>query len=1545
MKRERGPGHVEENGGLSILFLLRNRRILWWCIQEMWAPSRALPLRRVEMVPRVYALMARWRVRTALSLVVVCSAMLLGRVEAQGLLTLGDFNRDGLDVEVLILVQRTSGSGDNLWSRPRFDVDGILVDGGTNGDVPLLSDPAHPDDPAITDGNLISMRRGSGNIMILNDDGGLALDSYFGSGGAGNDLRFYFQTTAGVAYTALADDGVLEGVGGNYVNLELNSATATLTSIGPTSRFIFALARLLPNQPPVFGSETETRTVAEDAGSGVDVGAAVTATDVDPTDTLAYSISGDPNFSIVSTSGQIQVAAGASLDYEMATSHTFTVTASDGAANDTVTVTVNVTNVEEAGTVTLSAAQPVEGTAFTATLADPDGIRGSASWQWASAASANVAFGDIVGARAASYTPVRADSGMYLRATASYTDGHGSGKTAQVVSDNAVTALNDPPAFPSGTAARTVAENEDARTNVGAPVVASDPGDTVSYSITGANPGGFTVDSSTGQIRTGGRLDYETTDSYTFTVTASDTSNAADTVSVTVSVTDANDPPVFASDAVELAVEEGAVGGASVGPVTATDQDAGDTISYSLTGTTAFVVGTASGVVTVAARAILDHETTDSYSFTVTASDGEANDTVSVTVNVTDANDPPVFASDAVELAVEEGAVGGASVGPVTATDQDAGDTISYSLTGTTAFVVGSTSGVVTVAARAILDHETTDSYTFTVTASDGEANDTVTVTVNVTNVEEAGTVTLSAAQPVEGTAFTATLADPDGIRGSASWQWASAASASGAFGDIVGARAASYTPVRADSGMYLRATASYTDGHGSGKTAQVVSDNAVTALNDPPAFPSGTAARSVAENEDARTNVGAPVVASDPGDTVSYSITGANPGGFTIDSSTGQIRTGGRLDHETTDSYTFTVQAEDMAAQRTTVSVTVSVTDANDPPVFASDAVELAVEEGAVGGASVGAVTATDQDAGDTISYSLTGTTAFVVGTASGVVTVAARAILDHETTDSYSFTVTASDGEANDTVSVTVNVTDANDPPVFASDAVELAVEEGAVGGASVGPVTATDQDAGDTISYSLTGTTAFVVGSTSGVVTVAARAILDHETTDSYTFTVTASDGEANDTVTVTVNVTNVEEAGTVTLSAAQPVEGTAFTATLADPDGIRGSASWQWASAASASGAFGDIVGARAASYTPVPADSGMYLRATASYADGHGSGKTDQAVSDNAVTPRFRRPQFSNSTYTRTVAENEDARTNVGAPVVASDPGDTVSYSLSGAAQFEVVARTGQIRVAASADLDFETTPTYTVLITATDSHNLSSTVRVTINLTDVFENVLPDFGETAVTRLIHEDAPAGSRVGTPITASDPGERLEYTLSGPDAASFDIGLTTGQLTVGAGTVLDYETKTSYSVTVTATDPHNATDMVDVTIDVVDLDEAGDLGVVEFTIGCDADDCGFADGSYGTLGSDDYPEDLFDDGPDRTVQEFYEDADGFWYLRYSGGASDGWLSDADDLNSIMVEVSYQDGRDKREFVLGGFIVERAGSKSVEARPADPVEGLSG
>ena len=119
------------------------------------------------------------------------------------------------------------------------------------------------------------------------------------------------------------------------------------------------------------------------------------------------------------------------------------------------------------------------------------------------------------------------------------------------------------------------------------------------------------------------------------------------------------------------------------------------------------------------------------------------------------------------------------------------------------------------------------NSYSITLTATVGGVAKTQAVTVTVTDVDEDGAVTLSPVRPRVGTALTATLTDPDTVSGTTTWTW-ERSSGRNSWTAIAGATAAAYTPVAGDSGQYLRVTASYTDGHGSGKSAVATAHHAV---------------------------------------------------------------------------------------------------------------------------------------------------------------------------------------------------------------------------------------------------------------------------------------------------------------------------------------------------------------------------------------------------------------------------------------------------------------------------------------------------------------------------------------------------------------------------------------------------------------------------------------------------------------------------------------------------------------------------------------------
>ena len=181
--------------------------------------------------------------------------------------------------------------------------------------------------------------------------------------------------------------------------------------------------------------------------------------------------------------------------------------------------------------------------------------------------------------------------------------------------------------------------------------------------------------------------------------------------------------PVFTSSATFSAAENQT----AIGTVTATDADS-SSITFSVSGSELAI--TSGGVLSF--QSAPDYETKASYTATVTATDGWNPNTQSITVNVTDANDAPVFISSSTFSAPENQT----SIGSVIATDAD-GDTVSYLLTGTDAssLSVNSSTGVLTF--NSSPDYETKSTYSATVTASDGVDSNSQSFTINVTDVPE----------------------------------------------------------------------------------------------------------------------------------------------------------------------------------------------------------------------------------------------------------------------------------------------------------------------------------------------------------------------------------------------------------------------------------------------------------------------------------------------------------------------------------------------------------------------------------------------------------------------------------------------------------------------------------------------------------------------------------------------------------------------------------------------------------------------------------------
>ena len=460
--------------------------------------------------------------------------------------------------------------------------------------------------------------------------------------------------------------------------------------------------------------------------------------------------------------------------------------------------------------------------------------------------------------------------------------------------------------------------------NIGSPINANDPdpnADPLIYTLSGDDAGAFRVrqdDTETDNVDEGGQievaagteLDYETKTSYRVTLTAEDSFGASDTIMVTIMVTDMDEAPEIMLGGLAISglpspsYPENGMG--PVGTYTLSGPDAASA-TWLLSGADATVFSVSSdGMLTFKAspdfESQADADMDNMYQVTLEANDGTNIGRHDVTVTVTNVDELGMVSGDATTDYAENRMD---AVANYTADGPDAG-MATWMLMGDDADDFSIDGGVLTFAPMPNYEMPTDmgmdNVYQVTVQANAGGEMDMVAVTVTVTNVDEDGTVTLDMAQPVAGTAITATLADPDGFMDSdVSWQWASSATSDGTFAPITGAMNAAYTPVEADVGMYLQATASYTDGEGAGKTAMAVSANMVSMAITAPMFDTETAERMVAENTAAGMPVGGPVAAMDADDdTLTYTLGGTDAASFAIGSDTGQLMTLAALDYET---------------------------------------------------------------------------------------------------------------------------------------------------------------------------------------------------------------------------------------------------------------------------------------------------------------------------------------------------------------------------------------------------------------------------------------------------------------------------------------------------------------------------------------------------------------------------------------------------------------------------------------------------------------------
>ncbi|MBC7817911.1 MAG: cadherin repeat domain-containing protein, partial [Planctomycetaceae bacterium] len=566
-------------------------------------------------------------------------------------------------------------------------------------------------------------------------------------------------------------------------------------------------------------------------------------------------------------------------------------------------------------------------------------------------------------------------------------------------------------------------------------------------------------------------------------------------------------------------------------------------------------------------------------------------------------------------------------------------------------------------------------------------------------------------------------------------------------------------------------------------------------------------------ENSTNETIVGT-VAASDADlDALSYAITSGNTNGaFAIDASTGLITVANpaMLNFEATPIFTLNVDVGD-GIETDSAVVTINLSNVNEAPSIAP--ASRSINENLSLGVGLGLPFTSDPDADDTRTVSIvSGNTggAFAINPSTGVVVVNNPAAIDFETTPTFmlGLRVTDAGGLTGDAI-WTINLIDRNDIPTISSATFSL--PENSPNGTVVGTIVANDQDAGDTKAFllgqdNLSGV--FAIDS-AGVLTVANSSILNFEARTSITVHVQVTDsGQAWAVTTFTVNLSNVNDApvvGSATITRNEHLPNGASIGVLSSSDQDAND-SRTWAITG------GNVDGAFAINPTTglitVATSTAMNFEVTPTFVLTIQATDTGGLTGTGTLTINLANineaPIVSAGTFS--LPENSVNGTVVGTvPAVDPDAGAVVTYAITSAAPtgaFAVDAATGQITVANSALLNFETTPAPFFFVRATDQFGMSTTNRMTVNLSNVQEapTVAPR------TFSIAENSANFTTVGS-YSATDPegGSFTWSILSGNIGGAFALNVVTGAvIRVANSAALDFETTPTFSLVLQAVD---------------------------------------------------------------------------------------------------------------------------------------------
>lgn len=686
---------------------------------------------------------------------------------------------------------------------------------------------------------------------------------------------------------------------------------------------------------------------------------------------------------------------------------------------------------------------------------------------------------------------------------------------------------------------------------------------TLMYTIVSGNTNNqFALQSSTGDLSSLKKLDYETTKLYTLVIQVADAGNPIfrqNRITVTINVADVNDNnPIFTQSLYTATIPDSTSLNSAVLTLSAADSDASvlnNQMTYTISDTFVkqfFTVQPSGDLILTKA---LNYDLNKEFRFTVQAKDGRIvtsrHRTADVVITITDTNNQaPVFSRPSSSITISEATMVGTSVFKVLATDKDTVGQLKYDLeTPTDTFQIDQQSGDIIVVK--LLDRETTSSYVLNVNVTDGvQAASTPRLAIVVIILAD-----VDDNEPVFGQKLYEKTVREDITANQLITTVQATDADSGTNANIVysidsSMPSAANFKVDANGQVFTKTSLDY-ETNKEHEFQVVATDQGVerlkgyanvliklTDVNDvKPSFV--VSSYTVSVREDAP--VGTPLVfadAADPdtNDALTFTIVSGNPRNalngkelFTLIGR--QLTLNDALNYENKIFHLLTISVADSAGNRadSPAKVQINVLEVNDNrPVFSPSSYTTSIDESTPSGTTIVSLNATDADSGAAnklLRYSMEANSNFKIDSSTGEVkTISA---LDYEKQDKYTLTVVAHDNgtpSLSTTMLLTIIIRDVDDSrPHFVHFYYNLTVSEKVPVGSTLVKLLATDVDTASSGLSFFSGdlSAPFSLNPVTGAILTSRR--LDYEKNERFfNFTVQVSDGTLSSLQSATVMI---------------------------------------------------------------------------------------------------------------------------------------------------------------------------------------------------------------------------------------------------------------------------------------------------------------------------------------------------------------------------------------------------------------------------------------